>query len=170
MCVRAIVDADALTAMANDRYGHYRRLREWFRSGDGRIISTNEPEFEKQLKSRRDWKRLTAGYRRANRIVLVEASRVEEAKRDLSGVSLRSRTGDVHLLALALAADVAVLCTDDNGLKADFKNTRVLPRLQEGQRAVYPLPPPSERDRAASKKMRSRQRRFVNDRRCPEEC
>lgn len=170
MCVRAIVDADALTAMANDRFGHYEKLREWFRRGDGRIISTNEPEFEKQLKKRRDWERLTAEYRRANRIVLVEASRVEDAKRALSGVSLRSRTGDVHLLALALAADVAVLCTDDNRLKDDFRDTRVLPRLRRRQRAVYPLPPPAERDRAASKKMLSRQRQFVGDRRCPGEC
>ena len=170
MCVRAIIDADALSAMTHDRFDYFKRLNEWFSRGDGRLIWTNEPEFERQLRNRTGWERLTAEYRRANRLVFVEASRVEDAKRTFSEVSLQSKEDDVHLLALALAANVAVLCTDDNGLKADFKNTRVLPRLQEGRRAVYPLPPPSERDRVASKTMRSRQRKFVNVRRCPGEC
>lgn len=170
MCVRAIIDADALSAMTHDRFDYFEGLREWFRRRDGRLIWTNESEFERQLTKRKGWKRLAKEYRRANLLVFVEASRVEDAKRKISEVSLQSREEDVHLLALALAADVAVLCTDDKGLKADFKNTRVLPRLPERKRAVYPSPPPAERDRTASKTMLRRQRQFVDDRRCPGEC
>ena len=172
MCVRTIMDANVLAEVASgDPSQSFESLIAWFDRGDGLLIYTDDEEFmTEMLRARGNWKRLVSRYRQSNQMVRAAAPQVAKAKRDIAANPLRSRRKDVHLLALARVAEAAVLCTDDQGLKADFTNKQVLPRLPGRDRAVYPLPPPGERDRPASRNMRQAQRRFLDSRQCPRKC
>ena len=187
MCVRTIIDANTIHGLTdrkkknNDNvdkenkdnkdnlYPSFQKLRDWFENRDGLLMWTDEEKFASEMGAMMNW-RLLREYRESNRMEIIEASRVDAEKRYFRGIELQSGTKDIHLLALARAAKVEVLCTDDNPLKSDFKNKKVLPRLSGRDRAVYPLPRPEDRDKEPSDKMLRAESRFLAERKCPRRC
>ena len=172
MCVRTIVDTNLLAEVTGrDPSGSFGSLRRWIVRGDGRILYTDEAGFRQEMdRAGESWRQLLFRYRQNDRMELADASEVEDAKQKLASISRKSGENDLPLLALAAAAEVEVLCTDDQALKADFKSTEVLQPLPRRARAVYPLPPRQNRDRPASENMSQAQRRFLNNRRCRDRC
>ena len=104
---------------------------------------------------------LMTEYRRANRARLVASDSLKVAEASLRVVRTRSKAKDKPILALAMAGEALVLCSDDNKLKRDFVDTRLLPPVRGRGRSVYPV-----------EKSRPEQRRFLErhlctKRRCP---
>ena len=172
MCIRTVIDVNLLGALAAEEpYPSFEKLLDWFDSGDGLIIYTDEEEFMRQMCAARvKWDWLVNRYRQSGGMERADATTVEKAREDIAAVPLRSGTTDIHLLALARAARVEVLCTDDIPLKSDFKNKKVLPRLSGRDRAVYPLPLQKDRDKDPSENMRKAESRFLAERKCPRRC
>ncbi len=95
-----------------------------------------------------------AQFRRSRMTLLVRESRIRQAGQRLEAIGIRSN--DRHVLQLALAGEVEVLCANDGDLKADFLNSRILPSVDGKRRAVFP--------HKASRKDRQR---FLDQRKCP---
>lgn len=158
MCVPIIIDASVGSEVWDKDTARFALLRAWVTRGDGLVISTPESDFAREMKKIR----LPAAaryreWRRVGRLRLVPASAVEEAARRLDRRKMKS--DDPHVLALASAAGVRVLCARDPALEIDFKNTAVLPRPPQGARRTFP----HRGDRAVQKK-------FLDRRKCPGGC
>lgn len=81
-------------------------------------------------------------YRRANRARLVASDSLKVAEESLRVVRTRSKAKDKPILALARAGEALVLCSEDNKLKRDFVDTRLLPTVGGRRRSVYPVEKP----------------------------
>ena len=66
------------------------------------------------------------------------------------------QSDDSDVLALALASDATVLCSNDKKLRGDFQNCEILPKMGRRSRLLYPF--------AGTRKQR---REFLNRQRCP---
>lgn len=62
---------------------------------------------------------------KAGRLVRVEKTKID---REISKISGRCKSNDVHVIGLARASRTRLLCTLDNLLTEDFKNNHLLKR------------------------------------------
>lgn len=158
MCVPVIIDASVGSEVWDKDTARFALLRAWVARGDGLVVSTSEGDFAREMRKIR----LPAAaryreWRRKGRLRLVRPSAVAEAARGLD--RRRMESDDPHVLALAAAAGVRVLCARDSALESDFKNTAILPHTPQGPRRTFPR----EGGRAAQKK-------FLDLRKCPGGC
>ena len=138
MCTIAVVDTDVLwkVAPATHRHGDS-DLRAWIHSRHGILAYSNNGKYYDELShSRRVWS-LFEEYRRGQQATLICAARLERAEERLRNSPIRS--DDRHILALALASDALVLCSNDGDLKKDFINADVLPGVAHRPRVLYPI-------------------------------
>ena len=154
MCIPTIIDASAFGDVLHSPAGA--DLREWIKRGDGRMVYSERGGYRNELARSEQMQVLVREYRRANRVHLVAADSIRVAEESLARVTTRSREKDKPILALALASRASVLCSNDQNLMADFRDTGLLPRVGGRRRAVYPT--------GASSAVRSQ---FLRQRRCP---
>ena len=137
MCIPTIIDASAFGAVLDPRAGT--EFRSWIDRGHGRVVYSNHGDYWEELAKSRRMLRLIADYRRADRARLVNADSVQVAEASLRNATTRSGAKDKPVLALAKASDALVLCSRDDGLKNDFRNVQLLPKVGRRKRSVYPI-------------------------------
>ncbi len=152
----AIVDTDVLNIILTSpkRTEGDRVFRSWVERRHGILVYALTDTYKRELQKSNDVMELMRRYRQGGHAKLIEHDVLLKAKERLLGNEF-IRSNDLHVLALALAGNVLVLCSRDKKLGEDFRDRNVLPRLGRKSRALYPLD-------AESKK----RRRFLNNRRC----
>lgn len=157
MCMVTIVDANVLWKMApasNKAEKQDFELCSWIDRGHGVLAYSTKGKYYKELShSTKIWN-LFEEYRRAQKAMLIDKSEIEIAEGKLRSMTIRSN--DKHILALALASDALLLCSNDNKLKIDFADHNLIPKVGGKSRVVYPIDesPETRKD-------------FLQERRCP---
>lgn len=123
MCV--IVDANvAGDVFATPCSADFQPLINWIESKDGKIVYGGKLATELYFSSERVKRRIMELNRRGTALYFSDSSLAAELQR-LEQTKL-CRSNDVHILALALATKVRLLCSRDKDLQADFKNPQIL--------------------------------------------
>ena len=120
MCV--IIDTNRLCAFANGDAeeplrGDMARLRKWVED-DGRIVYYQYGKYMKEVE-RANVTALMEGYKGAGKAKLFDKGKYKNAIKKFD--KLKVKSNDQHILALAEASGVTMLCTGDNRLIRDFK-------------------------------------------------
>lgn len=114
MCI--VLDANFFGSFDNPDNEEMVPVHRWLWGQNGKIVYADAPRV------RREWERggsrLLERLRQDGRLKLVDRKRVEEIESGLEG---RIRSDDGHVVALALAAKVDVLVSNDRALHQDFK-------------------------------------------------
>ena len=154
MCTATIVDTNALhKALVSKKQDGDSTFRSWIKRRDGVLVYAPSGDYREELRKNLKVMALMESYRQKNHAKLISAAALSASKKQLQGRRIQSN--DRHVLALALASDALVLCSDDKGLCADFNNTEVLPKIGRQARAIYPT--------KATKKKREE---FLGKRKC----
>ena len=122
MCI--IVDTNKLGDLLADPVSKDSRpIHDWLRRGKGSIVYSTDGGFAKEIRGRA--RARLADYVRAGRATKIPGSRFSDDERNLK-TRANLRSDDPHVLALARAAGVRLLCTVDHDLISDFKDRRVI--------------------------------------------
>ena len=165
MCVRAIVDANAV--------GHIRettsnsagdQMRRWIVRGDGLLVySPDTTKYADELGEKSKIMTLLRDYRQRGLAMEIDSEPIEAALDQIPGAPVR-RSDDPHVLALAAASKATVLFSCDRPLCKDFANHRVIPKVGRHRRRSVPdvlIEAPADTSHAASR------RKFFETRKCP---
>ena len=118
MCV--IVDASVFHEFVNPGNAHMAFLRDWIES-QGKMGHSATLKFEEELEKGPDeMKRLIDGYRKSERLKLVNKEKTEAKTKEFEKRSVVA-SNDPHVLALADVGGIKVLATKDRDLMKDFK-------------------------------------------------
>ena len=154
MCMEAIVDTSELhKVLVSRELDGDSTFRSWIRSRHGVLVYASTGDYRKEFLNNRRIMELINRYRQGGHLKLVDDTDLSVSEKQLQGIRIQSN--DPHVLALALASDALVLCSDDNKLCTDFKNRSVLPKIGRQARAIYPT--------KATKKKREE---FLGKRKC----
>ena len=94
-------------------------IHNWLRNKSGKLVYSNHKEFEELNKKSR---KILGNYRRAGKAKLVPQNKVEkEIKEIKKSYSDKITSNDIHILGLAKAGNIKVLCSKDKNLHDDFK-------------------------------------------------
>lgn len=149
MCTATIIDASVFALLDKSEM---EPLIEWIIRGDGKVISYGG-RYRKELEGNKDALRFIDDSVRWRGGRDVRDDDLKRSKAILSRKKIQSN--DRHILELAHAGNVRMLCTKDKVLMQDFKNKNILPKV-EGSRKVYPI-----------NKTLGEQRNFLGRERCP---
>ena len=97
-------------------------IHDWLSQRGGKLVYSNSGKFSKEI-PRRARIRLD-DYLKVGRAILIPRSEIEKKQNKLDMRLLKS--DDPHIIALALAAKVDLLCTKDSDLMHDFTNFRIM--------------------------------------------
>ena len=153
MCIPVIVDANVIhkvLASREDRGGDP-ILRSWINRGHGTLVYAKTSKFKREMRNEAV-RELIIQYRRGQARLIGHAE-LTNAEERFQCTTIRSN--DPHVLALALVTKAMVLCSDDGGLREDFRNINLLPKVGRQKRALYPIDG-----------TKSTRRDFVNQRKC----
>lgn len=159
MCTAVVIDASVFGIVLDT--SRSAELRSWIERGNGIALYSAEGGYSHELGKSRRMLALMREYRRANRARLVASDSLKVAEESLRVVRTRSKAKDKPILALAMAGEALVLCSEDNKLKRDFVDTRLLPTVGGRRRSVYPVEKPLPEQR------RFLERHLCTKRRCP---
>ncbi len=111
MCI--IVDAN-LQGLFMKRHPDMLPVHDWIKKKGSKIAHSYTPKFRKETtpKFRTELSNLS----RRGKVKLIPPEQVQKQQKTLTGL----QSDDPHIIALALAAKVKVLITDDKKLKKDF--------------------------------------------------
>ena len=156
MCVVAIVDASLLSLLVSRHGSSDSELLNWFRKGHGILAfpSSTEGQYYSEIRNNVRVMELIRKYAQNGRLKTVASEQLSSALKQMD--SKRVRSNDMHILALALASQATVLCSNDHSLGDDFKDNSILPRVLKKRRVLYPF----------GSKTKER-RNFLNRRKCP---
>ncbi len=120
MCI--IVDASvaSLVFKASPSPG-FKPIMDWLRGGDGRLAYGGK--LAKELQRVGDSRRLLYEFQSAGKAKLFTDSELEIEQQKLEKIG-GYKSNDLHVLALARASRVRLLCAHDTDLENDFKNKR----------------------------------------------
>lgn len=122
MCI--IVDANKLGVFLAEPAGEdYRPIRRWLDRGAGSIVYSTGGKFRTEIRGRA--RARLAEYVRAGKARRIPEDRFADDERGLENRPYL-RSDDPHVLALARAAGVRLLCTADSKLVEDFKDRRFI--------------------------------------------
>ena len=122
MCI--IVDANQLGGFLADPAGEDSRpIRRWLDRGAGSIVYSTGGKFRTEIRGRA--RARLAEYVRAGKARRIPEGLFADDERDLRNRAYL-RSDDPHVLALARAAGVRLLCTADSKLILDFKDRRFI--------------------------------------------
>ena len=116
MCV--IIDANMWSDFLN-KEKNMKPVHKWMESQKGKLVYSNHKAFQKELT--KDQKTVLRRYYQAGKARLVPEKQVDETIKSLKENNT-FRSNDIHILALAKARRVKVLCTKDTKLHYDFKH------------------------------------------------
>ena len=104
-------------------------VHHWLKTRGGKLVYSNGGNFSEFLTYRARMR--LDDYASAGRAKLIPYSKVEE-ELDKLNMSLLS-SNDPHIIALALAAKVNLLCTGDKDLMDDFRNPKIMGKGKRGK-------------------------------------
>lgn len=154
MCVVAIVDTNVLPLLAGGRRNNDSLLLRWIRRRHGILAFPGAGDYLGELKRSQKVMELLGRYEQGGQLKKISQKALSEAHDLVCDRPFRSDDSDV--LALALASDATVLCSNDEKLRGDFQNREILPKMGRRSRLLYPF--------AGTRKQR---REFLNRQRCP---
>ena len=156
MCTRTIIDANLLASIHKPEFDP---LHEWIINGHGTIIYTEEKMsgYYDELKKVPNAYKQFVTWNRAGIAKRISASDLAAGRTQMPIKQEKMKSkDDLHVLELAAAGSVRLLCTDDQALQKDFKNREVLPGVKgQPARRIYPVDEP-QKD----------QQDFLNKRKC----
>ena len=155
MCVVAIVDADSLPVLATRQAPGDNLFLSWIGGRHGILAFSSVGQYFTELRRNRAVMDLIGRYEQGGQLRKISADQLAVSEEQIAEKNLRSN--DSHILTLALASDARVLCSNDDNLRADFKDRDILPPTGRGPRILYPF--------AGNPKQR---REFLNRQRCAE--
>lgn len=154
MCMNVIIDANvAGELIRSEEQGDGQLLREWIEQGHGTVVYSGSREYRREIRPGTRIFRLFEQYRKSGRARRIDTSRMRRSEKLIDQAGMKS--DDLYALALALASDALVLYSNDDDLKGDFTNRKLLPKVGRKDRAVYP-----------ARDTRSKKRKFLNRRHC----
>lgn len=122
MCI--IVDANRLGVFLREPPDEdMQPVHNWLNKG-GKLIYSTGGRFAKEIRGNQ--RQRLEDYYTAGKARLIPEVKVNETLRHVQKKLLKS--DDEHVIALALAAQVDLLCTDDRNLMQDFKNKQIMGR------------------------------------------
>ena len=154
MCVVAIVDTNVLGLLASGSGDSDSLLLRWIKRRHGILAFPVGGDYLGELKRNRHVMELVGRYEQGGQLKKISQGVLSEAHDQVCDRPFRS--DDPHVLALALASNATVLCSNDVKLRGDFKNSEILPRMGRKARLLYPL--------AGTRRQRGD---FLNRQRCP---
>ena len=155
MCTRVIIDVNLFPSYFQPCMSMFKK---WVDEGNGILVYTNDKrhKFHEEMSKHNKAHKYIMEKRRTS-LHLVTREDVEKIEKTKSLASEKFKSNDKHILALALAGKVGILCTKDEALKKDFnKMNKVIGDKDLPPRSVYPH---------ASKDRRKKQK-FLDDNRC----
>ena len=93
-------------------------IHNWLDKQNGKLVYSNHQGF-KELSPK--YKKSLKGYKTAGKARLVPTEKVEEEVKKIKR-SHQIQSNDTHILGLAKAENIKVLCSKDKKLHDDFKN------------------------------------------------
>ena len=94
-------------------------LRNWIQNRGGKIVFSDIGKLGRELQKHRKMAQRLKLHRRAGKVKVVGKIEVARARTELKYLDLKSN--DIHILALAKAGNVKLLCSKDRHLHSDFK-------------------------------------------------
>lgn len=104
-------------------------VHNWLNRRGGSLVYSNSDKFSKEISSRA--RRRLDEYLQSGKAKLIHRSEVEEESEKINRQLMKS--DDLHIVALALAAGVRLLCTGDANLMDDFTNYRIMGAGNKGK-------------------------------------
>ncbi len=154
MCVIAIVDTDSLAILMPKDESEESLFCSWVEKRHGVLAYSDYGRYSTEVSKNLKVLRLFGQYEQGGHLKKIPMKEILEAEKKLRKRSYRSN--DRHILALALASNATILCSNDKNLRLDFKDKAILPRVSRKQRLLYPID--------GNRKQR---RQFLNRQRCP---
>ncbi|MCY4543050.1 MAG: hypothetical protein OXB95_11785 [Rhodobacteraceae bacterium] len=151
----AIVDADSFPVLASRKSEGDDLFLSWIHRRHGKLAISDAGQYFKELSKNHAVMELIRRYGQGGQLRLIPADQLSVTDGQIEQTNHRSN--DSHILSLALASNAKVLCSNDDDLRADFKNKDILPSMGRQRRLLYPF--------AGSRKQR---REFLNRQRCPD--
>ena len=116
MCI--ILDTNRWGEFLNNQ-DDMKPIHTWLKKQNGKLIYSNHDKFEAEFNKAWKYKNALLNYSRAGKVRMVEKEKVVREMEKMEKVQLKSN--DEHILALAKASGVKVLCSLDQDLHQDFK-------------------------------------------------
>ena len=95
-------------------------IHKWLSRGGRLIYSNHRKVWDEIKKSGRMWRYFT-DIKRKKQAKLISRDKVEKAMQDIIKSEYALESDDSHILGLARAGNVKLLCTEDTALITDFK-------------------------------------------------
>ena len=138
MCIVAIVDTDVFhRVLVSRKHDGDNIFRTWITRGHGVLAYAPTTHYRDELRKNKAIMKLIGSYRQSGYMKLVNKANFENADGHLQDKLIQSN--DRYGLALALASDALVLCSNDRKFQKDFLNVKVLPKIGQRARAIYPI-------------------------------
>ena len=100
-------------------------IHNWLENKNGKLVYSNHPKIEKEIKSHRGMFSFLREKRRSGRAKMVERELVEEEITTIKAKANKQRyklkSNDIHIVALAEVSATKLLCSKDKNLHKDFK-------------------------------------------------
>ena len=99
-----------------------RPIHRWLEEQNGKLVYSNYEPIRREFNGRPN--NNLKEYHRAGRALLISSKEVEKKVKEIikNKYQLKSKKKDIHILGLAKASNVKVLCSRDKGLHQDFKS------------------------------------------------
>ena len=95
-------------------------IHDWLNKKNGKIAYINQGTFCRELNNSNITKKWVIGNRSRGKIKFIDSELYANAEKELQKHKVHSN--DKHVLALAKAGNIKILCTDDRPLMDDFKD------------------------------------------------
>lgn len=116
MCL--ILDANKYSDFLDPNNSDMQPVRDWLANKNGKIVYSPTEVMKKELDRHHRMKTRIDEYRRSGKLRQINKEKVDEAQTLLHNL----RSNDRHIIALAKAADVKLLISNDQALHQDFKD------------------------------------------------
>ncbi len=113
MCI--IVDANLQSRFMNKEDCGMKPVHDWIKKNGSKIAHSYTPKFRKETIE--SFKKELIILHQGGRLKLIAPKEVQKQQKNLTNL----QSDDPHIIALALAAKVKVLITNDRNLEKDFK-------------------------------------------------
>lgn len=153
MCVVAIVDADSLRVLATRQGPGDDLFLSWIRRRHGVLAFPSSGQYFTEVRGNGAVMELIRRYDQGGQLRKIATAQLASADSEIR--EKHRRSNDLHILALALASNATILCSNDGDLRSDFRNSQILPKSGKRRRILYP--------RDGTRKQR---REFLNRQRC----
>ena len=155
MCTRTLVDANLLPSINKPKL---KPFIDWVTERHGVIVYTEEQasNYSVELEKVKKANKQIIAWNRAGIARRISADELAIGRKQSPVNQKHMKSNDLHVLELAAAGNVRLLCTEDQALQNDFRNREVLPGVTgHPARSIYPVNEPEKK-----------QKKFLDQRKC----